>query len=332
MSQEPILLFYDGTERPARDGALGALLSQSRRAARFTYRTAMRKQVRTGFYTAFLALDKALRTAGAHVRVNDFEFARKNPHLPIGVGGYSSVVDRVSGLPNKRIFGPGDFGGPPEARSVADDARYVVLTQPSEWFAELYRPYVGDKIAPWFVGIDTDRYVPDPNAVKDIDVLIYDKIRWNHDVYEAGLLRQIDDLMKRLSLRSATVRYGHHHQSEFHGLARRSKAMLFLCEHETQGLAYQEAMSLNVPVLAWDEGVLVDPYLSQFVTPDIKVTSVPYFDARCGSRFQLANFETAFIDFWKTASAYAPRAYVCEELSLARSAALYLGHYDKARS
>jgi hypothetical protein len=332
MSQEPILLFYDGTERPARDGALGALMSQARRSARFSYRTLARKQVRTGFYTAFLSLVTALRRGGAEVRVNDFAFARQNPHLPIGVAGYASVVDRVSPLPNRRIFGPGDFGGPPESRKVAEDPRWVVLTQPCQWFADLYRPYTGDKIAPWFVGIDAETYRPDPAVPKDIDVLIYDKIRWDHDRYEAGLLREVAALLQRLSLTSATVRYGHHHQSQFHALARRSKAMMFLCEHETQGLAYQEALSLDVPVLAWDEGVLVDPYLRQFVTPEIKVTSVPYFDDRCGSRFQLDNLTPSFQAFWEGLDRYAPRDYVRDQLSMAKSATLYLGHYATARS
>ena len=30
--------------------------------------------------------------------------------------------------------------------------------------------------------------------------------------------------------------------------------MIFLCEHETQGIAYQQALSRNVPILAWDRG------------------------------------------------------------------------------
>ena len=35
----------------------------------------------------------------------------------------------------------------------------------------------------------------------------------------------------------------------YRALLRRSKSMLFLCESETQGMAYQEALASNVPVL-----------------------------------------------------------------------------------
>jgi glycosyltransferase involved in cell wall biosynthesis len=38
--------------------------------------------------------------------------------------------------------------------------------------------------------------------------------------------------------------------------------MVFLCEHETQGFAYQQALSCGVPIIAWDRGgLLQDPKL-----------------------------------------------------------------------
>jgi glycosyltransferase involved in cell wall biosynthesis len=103
--------------------------------------------------------------------------------------------------------------------------------------------------------------------------------------------------------------------------------MLFLCEHETQGIACQEAMASNVPVLAWDEGVLVDPMFRKFAPDDFRVTSVPYFDDRCGERFTLPNFEIAFSKFWNNLDGYSPRQYVLERLSLEKCAQAYLAAY-----
>jgi hypothetical protein len=79
-----------------------------------------------------------------------------------------------------------------------------------------------------------------------------------------------------------TLRYGAHHLGQFRNALSRAHAMIFLCEHETQGIAYQEAMASNVPVLALDEGVLVDPEQKRFARSDLRVSSVPYFDATCG--------------------------------------------------
>lgn len=100
--------------------------------------------------------------------------------------------------------------------------------------------------------------------------------------------------------------------------------MLFLCEHETQGLAYQEAMSTGMPVLAWNDGVLVDPIQKQFAPPGLTVSSVPYFDARCGLTFTMATFEPQLDAFIHGRAQYRPRAFVKEQLSLERSGRLYL--------
>ena len=105
--------------------------------------------------------------------------------------------------------------------------------------------------------------------------------------------------------------------------------MIFLCEHETQGLACQEALSANIPVLAWDEGALVDPMLRPFAPSGLVVSSVPYFDSRCGERFKAQDFETGFTSFWYgvESSRYRPRQFILDTLSLPRSAENYLSLY-----
>jgi hypothetical protein len=86
-------------------------------------------------------------------------------------------------------------------------------------------------------------------------------------------------------------------------------------------------MSCNIPVLAWDEGALVDPLYQKFARNDVPVSSVPYFDERCGERFKLLNFEDTFERFWANRPRYAPRSYVKEVLSLQSSARAYLKAY-----
>ena len=140
-----VLLFYDGFEWRARPGLLGGFAAQGCRAARFVYRTVRRKQVYTGFYTAFLALRTALERHGCDVWVNDFAAARARPGYPIGLAGYPSVLDAVQ-LPNPVVFGPGDFGTPDAAVAVARDPRMKLLIQPSDWFRDYYRPVCGEKV------------------------------------------------------------------------------------------------------------------------------------------------------------------------------------------
>ena len=107
--------------------------------------------------------------------------------------------------------------------------------------------------------------------------------------------------------------------------------MIFLCEHESQGLAYQECLSSGVPILAWDQGYCLDPNRFVWGQPNIAATSVPYFDDRCGERFEgLKDLDEKISMFMGKigASAYSPRDFVMENLTLTRSAAQFLSFFE----
>lgn len=323
-----ILLFYDGYEWRARAGVVGGTIAQGRRLARYVYRTVRRRQVRTGFYTAFVALRTALERHGCDVRVNDFATAAAMPHYPIGIAGYPSVLDAVR-LTNPTIFGPGDYGAPVAARAVAGESRFKLLIQPSDWFRDYYRASCGDKVVTWFAGIDTTKWVEVSSSAKSIDVLIYDKIRWHREDRVPAVLGRLTDRLDALGLSYKILRYGHHHQRAFADSLKSSRSLAFLCEHETQGLAYQEALSAGVPVFAWDEGEFVDPQLNRDAPAGLAVSSVPYFDERCGVKFDLDTIEPRFDDFWARRDSFRPRAFVEDTLSLEKSACLYLDLYAR---
>ena len=326
-----VLLFYDGYEWRARAGVMRGSYAQLRRFARFAYRSLRRKQVRTGFYTAFLALRTALERHGCDVKVNDFVTAASLPDYPIGIAGYPTVLDAVD-LPNPVVFGPGDFGAPKASMAVAAQPRIKRLIQPSDWFRDYYRPFCGDKVVTWFAGIDTDTWADASDEPKSIDVLIYDKIRWHRETRVTEIIDRLTAHLKSRGLTYRILRYGAHHQGQFAEALKAARSMSFVCEHETQGLAYQEALAANVPVFAWDEGEFVDPYLAGDAQPGLNVSSVPYFDDRCGRRFKVEQLESSFDRFWEDLECFRPRDYVIDTLSMQRSAEEYLALYAAARA
>lgn len=322
----PVFLFYDGFEVKARDGYAEKAYYAARGVARSAYRMARNLQVHTGFYVAFLALVRSLRECGADVRINDFAMARRHPKHPIGLAGYPSIFDHVD-LPNPIIFGPGDYGFPddvPRLLAKLDIRRFI---QPSDWAASLYETVCGDRMMVWPVGIDAAAHPDLSGHPKSVDVLIYDKIRWDRDREVPRVLDTITAYLTAHGKSFRVLRYGSHNYVEYSTSLRDSRSLLFLCEHETQGLAYQEAMSSNVPVLAWDEGILVDPMQRKFAAPDLIVSSVPYFDERCGERFKMAEFPDVFERFWSRLPSYNPRAYVRDRLGLRMSGQMYLDAY-----
>ncbi|MGU3537490.1 glycosyltransferase [Methylobacterium sp. A54F] len=321
---ELVLLFYDGYERSAHANPARRLKANLRARLRAAYRSARGMQVNTGFYAAFLNLVGALRAGGYDVRINDFGLARRFPTYPVGIAGYPSVLEGVSGLANPMLFGPGDPGFPDRAREVLDQTNVRAIIQPSDWFVEHYRTTCGDRVVRWPVGLDTERLGDQRTAPKSVDVLIYDKIRWHHDAVYAAVVARLEAHLRARGLSYEIVRYGSHTYPSFLEKLRRSRSFAFICEHETQGLACQEAMSMNVPVFAWDEGELVDPQQIPFLPPGLAVSSVPYFDARCGIRFRRADIEARFDTFWSRVATYRPRDYVLETLTLASSAEAYV--------
>lgn len=321
-----VILFYDGFEWRLERGLLGRAKAQLRRFARFAYRTLRRKQVRTGFYTQFLNLCAALSAAGCDVRINDHALAQQNPHYPIGVAGYPTVLGKFPKT-NPVIFGPGDFGMPDEMSGLADAPQFGSLICFCDWIGQIYRQACKGRITTWFAGIDVKNWPETAADKKDIDCLIYDKIRWDRTRLEPELISGLSEHIAARGLSVHVIRYGSHAQREYRSLLARARSLVFICEHETQGLAYQEALASNVPVFAWDEGRLIDPVLGKYAPAELVVSSVPYFDETCGARFKLATMRNDFDRFWRNLPDYRPRAFVENNLSPEDSARRYLTAY-----
>lgn len=326
MPKPIILLFYDGYELKAREEIASRLYHMARCRLRAIVRRLRGKQVNTGFYEAFLAIVNGLGKLGYDVRINDFKSARSNPRYPIGNAGYPEVFEHVQ-LPNPMIFGPGDPGYPSEAAKIANKSSTHFIIQPSDWFVDYYRPYCGDKLLRCPVGIDVDSLPDHAGSSKSIDVLIYDKIRWNRCEQVPRIVGQLTELLTERGLSFEIIRYGHHTQSEYFDRLKYARSMAFVCEHETQGLACEEALAMNVPVFAWDEGVLVDPLQRPFASSDLVVSAVPYFDHRCGLAFKAADIAQSFDAFWEQLGSYAPREYIREALKPEATAQVFARAY-----
>lgn len=230
--------------------------------------------------------------------------------------------------PNPIVAGPGLMTHPSEWPTLCDEYPVKRYLQASEWANEIYRPYFGARCAVWPVGIDTEHWRP--GGRKDIDLLVYDKIMWNRGPDRPVLLTQVLEAISQRNLTAAVIRYGYYTEAEYRSLLARAKGMIFLCEHESQGIACEECLASDVPVLAWDQGFCLDPNRFAWGQPEIPATSVPYFDARCGERFAGAeDFEEKLSIFLSriAASAYRPREYVLENLTLAGSAKRYLSFF-----
>jgi len=234
--------------------------------------------------------------------------------------------------PNPIAAGPSLINHPSAWPTLFQDHPVACYLQASQWANEIYKKYFGERCLVWPVGIDSDEWRPSSQD-KQIDFLVYDKILWDREHRVPELLDPILRSLEHRKLSSMVLRYGDYNPEEFKAALARTRAMVFLCEHESQGLAYQEALSSGVPILAWDQGWWLDPNRFRWREKDVPATSVPYFDQRCGLRFKsIAEFVaklTEFLDLLRI-NAFRPRDYILENLTLQKCAQHYVNILRKA--
>ena len=283
----------------------------------------------SGFYAWYTLLVKALKKERYIVHENAYELALANPTYPIGIVGTPQVIPSWN-LPNPAILGPSMYDNPQQNPSLMQDKRFKYYILTCDWLKNVFEKVYGKKCILWYAGIPDDEWVDTKEEKKDIDVLIYNKIRWGKDSITALVLDPIREYMEKNGLKYHELKYGTVSHEEYKELLKRSKAMIFLCEHETQGIAYQEAMMSNVPILAWDHGWWTDPVWQAYSEKPIPATSVPVFSKQCGEKFKMiSEFPNKFEKFWKKLRRYHPRDYAMKELSMKKSAKVYARYYFK---
>lgn len=279
----------------------------------------------------FINLCAGLERLGVRYVANRHREALRDPARPVGIVGKPHVLD-AHPWRNPILFGASVMSHPledPALLARVGNIRRVLV--PGEWMRAMCAPHWGERVRVWPVGIDTDAWRPAPPQSKDIDVLVYDKVRWEHDRYERELIEPVVAALRARGLTFSTLRYGYYREEDFAALLKRSRSMVFLCEHETQGIAYQQALACGVPLLAWDRGgEWRDPQYHPERVRFGPVSSVPYWDERCGTKFTDATgFAAALDSFWSDVKAarHRPRDYILENLTLEKCALHYLDHW-----
>lgn len=280
----------------------------------------------------FLNLRAGLDRLGVRYRINDYRHIRRHPQELACIVGKPHVLEKIR-WEGPILFGAAVFSHPADDPQLLSRLPVKRVLVPGEWMRRMCEPFWGEAVRAWPVGIDTERWAPARQIEKDIDFLVYDKVMWGHERGVTEVINPIESELARRGYRSKRLQYGHYREEAFQALLRRCKAMVFLCEHETQGIAYQQALSCGVPILAWDRGgYWQDPAYYPHRVQFSPVSSVPYWDDRCGVKFaDAAGFSCKLDEFIERMKRMElqPREYILDNLTLEHSARLYLSHANE---
>jgi hypothetical protein len=291
------------------------------------------KQRPGGVMTIIINLMKGLDKIGIPYRYNDYNYIHKHPEEIACIIGKPQVLFEKE-WQNPVIFGSGIYSHPIECPDLF--VRYTNVKRflvPGEWMRKMCEPYYEDKAVAWPVGIDTDYWAP-YEGNKTVDFLIYDKIRWQHSTHQAELIDPVIVELEKHCLTYHFIKYGNYTHGQLVEKLKVSKAVIFLCEHETQGQAYQQILATNTPILAWDRGgYWQDPSYYPDKVKYQPVSSVPYWDGRCGVKFTDADdFAEKLTLFLNQLDLFRPRDYVIEKLTLEICVEKYLEIYRQVET
>lgn len=291
-----------------------------------------------GMMMVALQLMQGLDQIGYPYRFNDFRYAAQHTDEPVCIIGKPQLLFNRR-WKNPIVFGPGTYSHPLDCPHLflnyPNVKKFVVH---SNWMYKMFEPFYGkENIAIWPVGIDTIKWKPIIKQNSPVfNFLIYDKILWDRELNYKILLFPLIEELKARGFTYTVIKYGSYNHGSLIDKLSKSKAVIFLCEHETQGLAYQQILSVGVPILAWDQGgTWKDPSFYPHKVRFESVSSVPYWDDRCGLKFRDINdFKQQLPLFVEKLDnrVFIPRDYILENLELGQQSAKFAEIVQGVRS
>jgi len=208
----------------------------------------------------------------------------------------------------------------PKDLPIGVNFQNAIYLQPSEWAAQLWQNQGFDAcpLRAWPVGIDTEEFQPSIVPENQRKVLVYHKQR---DVRELTLILET---LHEMRIPYWLMLYGHYNEQDYKQYLSQTSFIIWHGCHESQGIALEEAMACDIPVLVWDVTSLAQAFSAYKFSEDLarfKVTAIPYFDDLCGIRItKIESLEGAIQEMFKRFTEFHPRQFIVDHLSLERMA------------
>jgi len=244
----------------------------------------------------------------------------------------AKALRKASELGLKAVVGPNIYILP---RNIHGDINLdnFLYIHPSKWAEEFWEDFGFDrcKLDFWPTGIDTEIF-KERETPKDGEVLIYFKQRSEEE------LSFIKDKLKNKGIKFSVIKYGEYVEKDYIKKIKNSKYIIWLGRQESQGIALQEALSMNVPILVWDVKNVGDwvprkNELHIFNEEELKyenTSSAYYFDGNCGIKFKdRKDFDEKLEIMEQNYTKLNPRKYIINNLNLKKQAIDFVNLFEE---
>lgn len=224
---------------------------------------------------------------------------------------------------SKFIFGPQfwvlpDHNHPFFTQSNPEHSSRCIFTCLSPWILNLYNEITdlsksNIQFLPLPFGLDIQ---PFRKEIIEYDCIIYYKAR------HPSLLDFIISELNILSLKYKIYRYGSYNRSEYIESLGKSRFVIWIGSHESQGFGFQECLATGTPIFVYDVKSLKDEYSQSGkfnyteYPQELNATTASYWDLRCGMKvYSNEEFIKQFPIFISKLDSFCPSEYVQETLS-----------------
>lgn len=145
----------------------------------------------------------------------------------------------------KIIAGPNIVASPVDFNNLLLDKSINTVLVPSEWVKEYYLNFSKElNVKVWASGVDLP---PMTNCLRDHIIIFRKKC-------PESLYKSICGFLDKQEQKYRIVEYGKYQKEQYLNDLQAAKALIYLQETESQGLALFEAWASDVPTLVWNKG------------------------------------------------------------------------------
>jgi glycosyltransferase involved in cell wall biosynthesis len=191
----------------------------------------------------------------------------------------------------------------------------------SPWIRDVFLEMAEDFIVPMKelpFSVDVHKFKPINNSKNfDVDCIVYIKRR------STELINYTIDLLTKKNLKYKIFKYGSYNEDEYLQSLQKTKFMLTLDAHESQGFGLEEAMSSGVPLLVVDATSMYDETndgvnstYEKYRPKKLSATSVPYWSDECGIKItKMEDLSKGIDTMMLSYESFTPRDYIVRTLS-----------------
>lgn len=212
------------------------------------------------------------------------------------------------GLIRRLYAGPNivTFASDHNSTIAAPEIDFVIT--PSEWVVKLYQedcPSLIGRCFPWPAGVDVQYWKPNPK-IKRKKILIYLK----NNINKIWPIQSYIDYLTDKGHEVKVIEYGCFSHQDFLEELQQSILMIGFSLSESQGIAWNEAWSSDVPTMMWRNNMTVIQGRS------VQCSTAPYLDEGNGIFFdQLEDFKSIFENWSSNKIRFSPRKWTLENMS-----------------